>query len=51
MQGKPRHVKLENERSPLIKRKKGKSHSPTKNMPPPFTGMGSLVDQLNFKLF
>ena len=39
------------ERSPPVKRKKGKSHSPLKAMPPPFTGLGPLVDQLNFKFF
>lgn len=39
------------ERNAPAKRKKGKSHSPLKNIPPPFTGLGPLVDQLNFKLF
>ena len=32
------------ERSVPAKRKKGKSHSPLKNIPPPFTGLGPLVD-------
>ena len=38
------------ERSPPVRRKK-KAHSPSKHQPPPYTGLGQNVDQLNHKLF